>query len=198
MILVTGAAGNNGQAAVRELSRQSVKVRALVRDASKATAISDLANVEVVQGDMQKPETLSGALDGVERALLISSAAPAMYDTQCTFIDAAKAAGVRHVVKFSGKESSIGFNPDNFSFTRMHAQVEHYLEASGLDWTHIRPSQFMQVYLREAPSIASKGVLSLAAGDIDLSPIDIEDIAKMASRPPLLQWRSFGRALNRT
>src|SRR5262245_58350891 len=56
MILVTGAAGNNGQAAVWELSRQSVKVRALVRDASKATAISDLANVEVVQGDMQKPE----------------------------------------------------------------------------------------------------------------------------------------------
>jgi NAD(P)-dependent dehydrogenase (short-subunit alcohol dehydrogenase family) len=51
MILVTGAAGNNGQAAVRELSGQSVKVRALVRDASKATAISDLANVEVVQGD---------------------------------------------------------------------------------------------------------------------------------------------------
>src|SRR5262245_62764035 len=91
MILVTGAAGNNGQAAVWELSRQSVKVRALVRDASKATAISDLANVEVVQGDMQKPETLSGALDGVERALLISSATPAMYDTQCTFIDAAKA-----------------------------------------------------------------------------------------------------------
>jgi uncharacterized protein YbjT (DUF2867 family) len=179
MILVTGAAGNNGQAAVREISRQSVKVRALVRDASKATAISDLANVEVVQGDMQKPETLSGALDGVERALLISSATPAMYDTQCTFIDAARAAGVRHVVKFSGKESSIGFNPDNFSFTRMHAQVEHYLEASGLDWTHIRPSQFMQVYLREAPSIASKGVLSLAAGDIDLSPIDIPDIAKI-------------------
>ena len=128
---------------------------------------------------MQKPETLSGALDGVERALLISSATPAMYDTQCTFIDAAKAAGVRHVVKFSGKESSIGFNPDNFSFTRMHAQVEHYLEASRLDWTHIRPSQFMQVYLREAPSIASKGVLSLAAGDIDLSPIDIQDIAKI-------------------
>src|SRR5262245_51906976 len=175
MILVTGAAGNNGQAAVRELSRQSVKVRALVRDASKATVISDLANVEVVQGDMQKPETLSGALDGVERALLISSATPAMYDTQCTFIDAARAAGVRHVVKFSGKESSIGFNPHNFSFTRMHAQVEHHLEASGLDWTHIRPSQFMQVYLREAPSIASKGVLSLAAGDIDLSPIRSEE-----------------------
>src|SRR5262249_56380618 len=88
--------------------------------------------------------------------------------------------GVRHVVKFSGKESSIGFNPDNFSFTRMHAQVEHYLEASRLDWTHIRPSQFMQVYLREAPSISSKGVLSLAAADIDLSPIDIRDISKIS------------------
>jgi uncharacterized protein YbjT (DUF2867 family) len=180
MILLTGAAGNNGQAAVREFAREGVPVRALVRHAARARSLQDLPGVDVVEGDLAKPESLGSALDGVERALLISSATPDLRDTQCAFIDTAKNAGVRHIVKLSGKESSIGFDPERFLFTRLHEQVERYLEASGLAWTHLRPSQFMQVYLREASTIASEGVLRLAAGEIDLAPIDIEDIAKIA------------------
>src|SRR5215831_12060602 len=91
-----------------------------------------------------------------------------------------KAAGVAHVVKFSGKESSIGFDANRFLFTRMHEEIERYLEESGLVWTHLRPSQFMQVYLREAPIIAGKGLLLLPLDNVRLSPVDIEDIAKIA------------------
>src|SRR6266851_4412408 len=99
---------------------------------------------------MLRPETLDPVLDGVDRALLISSAGPEMLDTQWRFIDAARQAGVGHIVKFSGKESGIGFDPLRFRFTRMHELIEDYLEASGVAWTHLRPSQFMQVYLCEA------------------------------------------------
>jgi len=180
MILITGAAGMSGSAVVREFVRNKVPVRALVRDRSKAAALATLAGVELVEGDMRRPETLGPALEGVERTLMISSANPQMGETQCAFVDACRRAGVRHVVKFSGRESGIGFDPRKFSFTAMHEDIEDYLEASGLAWTHLRPSQFMQVYLREIPTITGRNALCLPSGDIKLSPIDIEDIAKIA------------------
>jgi len=180
MILVTGAAGLNGSAIVREFSRNGVAVRALVRDRSRAVALAELPYVELVEGDMARAETLDRILEGIDRALMISSSNPQMPETQRRFVDACKAAGVAHVVKFSGKESSIGFDANHFPFTQMHEEIERYLEQSGLIWTHLRPSQFMQVYLREAPTIAGKGLLELPLDDVRLSPVDIEDIAKIA------------------
>src|SRR5262245_40774066 len=180
MILVTGAAGLNGSAVVREFSRNSVPVRALVRDRLKAKALTGLPHVELVEGDMDRAGTLSPALQGVGRVLMISTAGPQLVETQCRFVDACKAAGVAQVVKFSGKESGIGFDAKNFRFTRMHEDIERYLETCGLAWTHLRPSQFMQVYLRETPTIAGKGLLLLPLEEVRLSPVDIGDIAKIA------------------
>ena len=140
MILVTGAAGVSGSAVVREFSRQGLKVRALVRDRSKVAALSELPHVELAEGDMVRGETLRPALEGIKRALMISSSNPLMVETQCRFIDACKAMGVAHIVKFSGKEFGIGFKAENFRFTRMHEEIERYLEDSGLAWTHLRPS----------------------------------------------------------
>ena len=178
--LLTGATGASGSAVLREFGRNHVAVRALVRNARKAEELVRLPGVEIVIGDMLLPDSLGAALDGVDRALMISSPEPAMFETQCRFVDAAKRAGVRHIVKFSGKESSIGFDPMRFRFTRMHEQVEDYLEASGVAWTHLRPSQFMQVYLREAPTIVTKRALFLPLENVRLAPIDLDDIAKVA------------------
>lgn len=180
MILVTGAAGNCGSAVIREFVRNEIPVRALVRNGARADKLPDHPLVHVVEADMASAATLGPALEGVERALLISSADPQMVVTQCRFIDACRAAGVAQVVKMSGKESGVGFQPENFRFTRMHQQIEQYLEGCGVPWTHLRPSQFMQVYLREVRSIASDGELRLPFNDIRLSPVDIADVAKIA------------------
>jgi uncharacterized protein YbjT (DUF2867 family) len=118
MILVTGAAGLNGSAVVHEFSRNSVSVRALVRDRSKASELAKLPYVELVEGDMASAETLDRPLDGIDRALRISSSNPQMIETQCRFVDACKTAGVAHVVKFSGKESGIGFDAKKVSLHR--------------------------------------------------------------------------------
>lgn len=183
MILVTGATGLNGKAIVREFARQKHEVRAL-RDPARASAagLDGLAAIQLVEGDMRRPETLGAALDGIDRVLMISTAAEDMTETQCRFIDACKQAGVAHVVKFSGAESNIGYDATKFRFTRMHEEIERYLEGAGMAWTHLRPSQFMQVYLRDAPTIAAEGVFRLALGDTELSPVDVEDIAKVAFR----------------
>jgi len=184
MQLITGAAGMNGRATVAEFVDAHSPVRALVRSISSAarSGLDQMQGVEVVEGDMTAPGGSEKALAGVERVLMISSAAPDMVDTQCRFIDACRASGVRHIIKFSGAESGIGFDPAKFRFTRMHEEIEGYLEASGLAWTHIRPSQFMQVYLREIPDIVKLGAIRLPLAGISLSPVHVRDIAKVAYR----------------
>jgi len=180
MILITGAAGLSGSAIVNEFSLNRVPVRALVRDSVKAASIAKLPGVEVVEGDMARPETLGRALEGIDQAMMISSSTETMVATQTSFIDACRAAGVRRIVKFSGKESGIGFDAAKFPFTRMHEEIEDYLESSGLSWTHLRPAQFMQVYLRSSATIAKKGMLFLPHEGVALSPVDITDVAKVA------------------
>ena len=177
MILVTGANGLSGSAVIHEFARQQTSVRALVRSRAQAHDLEMLPTVELFEGDMLRPETLADALSGVECVLMISSANQQMLETQCAFIDVAKKAGVRHIVKFSGMGSTLD---SPFLFTRMHAEIERYLERSGLAWTHLRPSQFMQVYLREVPTIVAESAFFLPMEDARLTPVDVEDIAKVA------------------
>ncbi|WP_051342424.1 SDR family oxidoreductase [Pseudonocardia spinosispora] len=173
-ILVTGAAGASGAAIIREFSRRELPVRALVRN---PVAAPSTGNVEVVTGDMSRPDTLGEALDGVEKVLMISTANQSLVQTQCTFIDAAVRAGVRHIVKFSGR---CCWSHSRFRFARMHAEIERHLERSGVEWTMLRPGQFMHVYFREVPTINRDGVLGLPLAKARLAPVDIEDIAKIA------------------
>jgi uncharacterized protein YbjT (DUF2867 family) len=182
MILITGATGLSGSAVIREFARQKKPARALVRNRAKARAFDKFATVEIVEGDMLRPETLEAALHDVDRVLMISSARERLLETQCTFIDASRKAGVRHIVKFSGKESGIGFNAQNFRSTREHEEIERYLERSRLAWTHLRPSQFMQFYLPGTPTGLDlhENAFRLPMENAKLSPVDVEDIAKVA------------------
>jgi uncharacterized protein YbjT (DUF2867 family) len=181
MILVTGATGRAGSAVIREFARNEYPVRALVRNQAAERAKEEMfaafPTVEIVQGDMSRPETLTEALAGVDRVLLISSPDEKMVETQCAFIDAAKKAGVRHIVKFSGTTTALN---SPFLFSKMHAEIERCLENSGLAWTHLRPAQFMQEYLREVPTIVGQSALFLPLADARVVGVDIEDIAKAA------------------
>ncbi len=177
MILVTGATGLNGWAVVRRLSARGIPVRALVRNPEKARDLSALPHVEVVQGDMARPETLDAPLQGVDRALLISSSDPAMLDVQSNFIAAAKRAGVKHVVKLSGIMPELD---SPFRFARMHGEIERRLEASGLAFTHLRAGEFMHSYFRQVPPILAKGALFLPMEQARIASVDVADIAEVA------------------
>jgi len=179
MILVTGATGLNGKELLRKLSARGVAVRALVRNPAKAEAIAALPHVEIVQGDMAQPETLVTALRGVDRAMLISSSDPVMLDVQSNFIDAAKRAGVKHVVKLSGIMPELD---SAFRFARMHGEIEKRLEASGMAFTHLRAGEFMPAYFRQVPNITAKGAIFLPMEDARIASIDVGDIAEIAAR----------------
>jgi uncharacterized protein YbjT (DUF2867 family) len=179
MILVTGATGLNGGELVRLLSARGVPVRALVRNASRAAALSSLANVEIVEGDMERPETLAEPLRGVDRAMLISSSNAAMLDVQSNFIDAARKAGVTHMVKLSGIIPDID---SPFRFARMHGEIELKLERSGIAFTHLRAGEFMHSYFRQVPAIVARGALFLPMEDARIASIDVGDIAEVAAK----------------
>jgi len=177
MLLVTGANGLNGRAVVGQLSARGVPVRALVRDPARAADLAKLPGVEVVPGDMARPETLVAPLGGVERAMLISSSDPVMLQVQASFIDAARAAGVKHVVKLSGIMPEID---SDFRFARMHGQIEQHLEDSGMAFTHLRAGEFMQAYFRQVRSIVAQSVIRLPMADARIASIDVADIAAVA------------------
>ena len=178
MILVTGATGLNGGELVRLLSAKGVQVRALTRSRTKAEALAALPNVEIVEGDMARPETLSEALRGVDRAMLISSSDPHMLEVQSSFIDAAAKAGVKHVVKLSGIMPDLD---SPFRFARMHGEIELKLERSGMAFTHLRAGEFMHSYFRQVPAIVGRGALFLAMEDARIASIDVGDIAEAAA-----------------
>ena len=177
MILVTGATGRNGKELLRVLSAKGFAVRALVRN--PAEAIAALPNVEIVQGDMARPETLAAGLRGVDRAMLISSSDPMMLDVQTNFIDAAKQAGVTHVVKLSGIMPELD---SAFRFARMHGEIEKRLEASGMAFTHLRAGEFMPAYFRQVPNITAKGAMFLPMEEARIASIDVGDIAEIAAK----------------
>src|SRR5215472_12416266 len=177
MILLTGATGLAGSFITDEFVRERVPVRILVRDRAKARGLEKAPTVQIVKGDMSRPSSLESALDGVDRVLMISAPLMDMVETQNTFIDAAKAAGVRHVIKFSGSDAR---RDTTFPFGLMHKDIEEHLEKSGLAWTHLRPTGFMQEYLREAPSIINDGAFYLPLGDVRLNPADLLDVGRVA------------------
>jgi uncharacterized protein YbjT (DUF2867 family) len=176
MILVTGATGSTGGELVRRLSARGVAVRALVRNRAKAAG---LPHVDIVEGDLGKPDTLAPALDGVDRAMLISSSDPAMLDVQSSFITAAKRADVRLVVKLSGIIPDVA---SPFRFARMHGEIEQRLAESGLAFTNLRAGEFMHSYFRQVRNIVDKGILALPMADARIACIDIGDIAEVAAR----------------
>lgn len=182
-ILVTGATGLSGSLVVRELARREIPVRVLVRNREKAKMLEQYPLVRIYEGDMLQPDSLGPALEGADKALLISSAAERMTETQQTFIDAARKAGVRHITKYSGGDSGIGFLSHKFVAQKEHEDIEEYLVRSGLQWTILRPSQFMQMYLPGAVTGVNLVTrrLSLPIGKGKLSPVDIEDVARVCA-----------------
>ena len=176
MILVTGATGSNGREIIKHLALRNVQVRAMVRDRDRARAIA-VPNVEVVEGDFDRPETLLDALAGVKRAFLITNSSDSAQAQQLAFIDAAKQRGVKHIVKLSQFEADAN-SPGRF--LRYHAAVEAAIQASGIAYTFLRPNLFMQGLLNFRSTIATQSTFYAAASDAKVSAVDVRDIAEVA------------------
>ena len=175
MILVTGGTGMVGGEVVRLLSQQGVAARALTRDPSKA---KELRGITWVAADLSKPETLASAFDGAKTIFLVSSIGEDTVALQHNAIEAARNAGVRHIVKLSAFGAS---DHSKAPICLWHYQIEKEMQASGMDWTILRPHHFMQNLLGQLEYIVNDGVVYSASGDGKIPYIDAPDIAAVAA-----------------
>ena len=163
-ILVTGATGHVGREVVAQLVAAGAPVRALTRNPATATFP---AGVEVVRGDLLEPESLEPALTGVDRLYLFPEPR-----TATEVVDAVKRAGVRRIVTLSSGAVTGGFDLD------FQLPVEQAVEASGLEWTHLRPGEFMSNTLRLwGPMIRAERVVRYITPDAVSVAVHEADIA---------------------
>ena len=172
MILVTGATGTIGREVVQQLVAAKQQVRVLVRDAKKANFGS---GVEVVTGDANQPETLGAAFAGVEKAFILATGD--IPTQEGNFVAAAKAAGVKHLVKLSVLGAN--FEP-GIALSRWHRASEKNIEASGLAWTFLRPAGFYSNALQWIGSIKAQSAFYSPTGQSKQALIDPRDIAAVA------------------
>jgi uncharacterized protein YbjT (DUF2867 family) len=175
MILVLGATGNAGREVARQFVAAGHRPRLLVRAPAKATALADRA--EIVRGDLDDPASLAAAMAGVDHLFLVSAGSE-LVRLERHAVDAARAAGVRHVVKLS----VITADRPAITFARWHGESERHLVASGLGWTMLRPGNFATNTLQWAGEIAGTGQFHLPTGDGRWASIDPADIGAVAVR----------------
>ncbi len=177
MILVTGATGRTGSEVVKALIAKGEQVRALVRDPQRSGAIQG-PGVELVVGDVEKPETWNAALQGVDKVFLLSPEGPQMAELHGKFAEAANNAGVRHLVRMS----ILVANPDSpLAIGKWHGEADQNVAHSGIPYTIIRPAYFMQNIIGSARMIAMEGAFPGAMGDGKVGVIDTRDIGNVAA-----------------
>ena len=174
MILVTGATGTVGRELVARLLLDGKRVRALTRDPSKAGLD---ARVELVGGDLTRPQTLPRALEGVERVFSLALG-PELEAQERALARAAREAGARHVVKLSvlgaGSKARAGV-------ATWHDRGERAIQESGLAWTFVRPAAFMSNARAWSETIRSQGRVFSNFGHGRVPVIHPRDIAAVAA-----------------
>lgn len=171
-ILVTGSTGTVGAAVVAQLVGAGHEVRAAVRPGSRAR---NETPCETVEFDFEVPSTFSAALDGVGRVFLMRP--PQMPDHRLMrpFIDALAASDVQQVAFLSVQGA--GTN----SFVPHHG-IEQYLKRSGVPWTFLRPSFFMQnLSTTHRADICERDEVFVPAGRGRTNFIAAEDVASAAA-----------------
>lgn len=178
MILVTGASGNVGSALLGELRDQGQAVRAAYHSPDR-TAQALAAGQDAVRVDLSEPGTLAPALHDVDAVFLLTPSRPGQPQQEQNLIGAAKAAGVRRVVKLSVWRADERLTP----IARLHRTGEEALESSGLGWTFLRPNFYMQNFLRlMASSIRETRSFSQPQTSAAIGFVDARDVARVAAR----------------
>lgn len=173
MIAITAATGNVGRQLAGMLAAAGTPARLFVRDLGTVDTYG--GKHEPVMVDLDHGETLDPALTGVGHLFLLSPG-PDTPAQDATAIAAAARAGVQHVVLLS----SLGIEAGGIGGGRPHAPGEDVLKKSGLDWTILRPSEYMTNTLAWLPEITARGTISVPSGHGKVALIAPADIAAVA------------------
>jgi uncharacterized protein YbjT (DUF2867 family) len=181
---VTGATGNVGRQVVAGLVRAGRTVRALTRrpdSVPRPDSVWRSGAAEVVRGDLRRPATWPAALAGVRSVYLFPAADPG-------FPDHAVRAGVTRFVVHSA--AAAGFAPGTGGAGALgrhlaeeraaHRELELAVEATGAEWTQVRPGLLAANALRWAEAIRTEGVVREPYGSAGYPVVHEADVADVA------------------
>jgi uncharacterized protein YbjT (DUF2867 family) len=179
--LIIGAAGNNGVATIEVLiNKKQTKdtIRAAVRSSEKAAELKRrFPAIETVIIDLDKPETLNAAYQGVTKVFMIPGNVEAREQHAKNAIDAAVHAGsVEQFVFYS----VFGAEYESILFGRQFRAGEKYLEQSGLNWSLLRTIFFQDNFFGWADGV-KQGGLYFGIREGSLAPLNIADIGEIAA-----------------
>jgi NAD(P)H dehydrogenase (quinone) len=172
-IAVTGSTGNVGGLVARHLADRGTALRLLVRDRSRAPHLPD---ADVRQASYADAAAARQALTGVRVLFMVSGSESADRRQQHhTFVQAAADAGVEHVVY----TSFLGAAPDaTFTLGRDHFATEEWIRASGMAFTFLRDSFYLDFLPR---LVGEDGVIRGPAGQGRVGAVARADVARVAA-----------------
>lgn len=173
---ITGATGHLGRLVVKQLKEKVAAdhIVALVRNTQKAAELG----VESRIFDYDKPETLSGSLQGIDHLLLISGNEIGQRKTQHeNVIRAAQEAGVKWIVY----TSLLHADTSSLSLAEEHLLTEKALQSSGIPYTILRNGWYTENYTASVPAAITHGVLIGSAGEGQISSAARADYAEAAA-----------------
>jgi uncharacterized protein YbjT (DUF2867 family) len=192
MELVVGATGLLGTEICRRLRERGEEVRALVRSTSEQPKVDKLAEMgcEIVRGDLQDRRSLEAACEGVWTVITTASTTGSRQahdslektdlEGQLNLIDAAEKKDVKRFVLIS---VSGNFEADT-NLHRAKRRVEEKVRESGIAYTILRPSCFMEIWLSPflGLDVANRKAKIFGAGDQPVSYVSYVDVAEFAVR----------------
>jgi uncharacterized protein YbjT (DUF2867 family) len=183
-ILVTGATGTVGSEVVQQLALSSASsidkkiIRAGVHSLNKVDKLKQYETVEIVNIDYYKSETITNALQNIDKLFWLTPLAPNTTQISTNLVKEAQKNDIKHIVKLSVMGAVI--EPAT-TITRLHRQEEKIIEESGIPYTFLRPVGFMQNFINFfGQTIKNQNAFYLPAGDGKVSFVDVRDIAAVA------------------
>jgi NAD(P)H dehydrogenase (quinone) len=181
-IIVSGASGQLGGLVVKALLGRGIPANRLILVSRTPQDLAEYAGLGATTrfGDFTRPESLPAAYAGGRRMLLInigfsSTPRPVAHGRA---IDAAKAAGVRHIAYTSWIGITRG---DKAGLAVDHLATEKLLQDSGLAWTALRNSIYMEEVLPQAAKMVADGKAVVPAGEIPLGYVTRANCADAAA-----------------
>lgn len=173
--LITGATGDTGGAAARQLLAKGARVRAVAHSEDERTQRLRDLGAEVVVADFLDFDSIRLAAKGMNRAYFCYPIRPGIIQASAYFAQAAKEAGIDGIVNMSQKTA----RPE----AKSHASQDHWLAERVFDWSgvtvaHIRPTYFAEWLLYLSPMIKA-GILHVPFGPGRHAPITAEDQARV-------------------
>ena len=185
-VVVAGASGNVGSAAVHKLSQMGVEVKALTRSSAdeKCAPLKALEHVQLVECDISDQSSLTGLFEGVKAAFLTCGNFQGQVAAEKAFIDAAVAAGCPYLVKLGTVRCYTSMD-SAAEYARFHAEIEAHLEkvAGAMKYTVLCPNWYFSNHLADIFGTLPMGIIAYPlSGEAKAAPVDPRDVGELAAQ----------------